>query len=105
MVEFIKNKPNLGSDKGREIAIEFARSMKNYEKRIDLKNAVVSDLFAILRNNSLKEFDGDMIEDTIRALIRMYDGLVFSKESGMGYFSSDVNSNLGYIYSFYPDEI
>ena len=92
MVRYVENKPNLSDSKGREIAIEFARSMNNYEKRIDLKNAVVSDLFAILRNNSLKKIDGDMIEDTIRALIRMYDGLVFSKESGMGYFSSDVKS-------------
>ena len=105
MVKYIENRPNLGDSNGREIAIEFARSMNNYEKRIDLKNDVVSDLFAILRNNSLKKFDGDMIEDTIRALIGMYEGLGFSEGTGMGYFSSDVNSSLGYIYSFYPDEI
>ena len=105
MVEYLKNKPNLSDSKGREIAIEFARSMNNYEKRIDLKNAVVSDLFDILRNNSLSTFDGDIIENTIIALLEMYEGLNFRKGSSMGYFTGDINSNLGYIYSFYPHEL
>ena len=105
MVEYIENKPNLGDNNGREMAIEFARSMNNYEKRIDLKNSVVSDLFDILRNNSLKTFDGDIIENTIIALLEMYEGLNFRKGSGMGYFTGDINSNLGYIYSFYPSEL
>lgn len=106
MIKYIKNHINLGNDEGRSIAIKFARSMNSYEKRSDLKDSVINDLFKILRNsNSLSEYDGDLIEDTITALIREYNSLEFRKGSGIEYFSSDINSDLGYIYSFYPDDL
>ena len=51
MVKYIEGNVNLSDREGREKAIEFAKSMNNYEKRTDLKDYIVDDLFRILRSN------------------------------------------------------
>ena len=103
MVEYIENKKNLSSELGRMQAIDFAKSMINQKKSIELKNEVVNDMFNILKcNRELTEFDGNLIQDTIEALLSDYDNLDFDNKFDIRFFSSDINSNLGYIYSFYP---
>ena len=106
MVEYVEGNVNLSDREGREKAIEFAKSMNNYEKRIDLKDYIVDDLFRILRSNiNLKNMQGLVIEGLIRALITEYEKLEFSPRSGMPYFKDDINADLGYIYSFYPHNL
>lgn len=105
-MEYIEDKINLGTDSGRLNAIKFAKSMINNEKNVILKNVVIGDMFNILNSNeNLSEFDSYLIENTIDALLNDYENLNFNDSRDIVYFSSDVNSNLGYIYSFYPHNL
>lgn len=99
-MEYLENHKPLGSDEGRDMAIEFVRLMSS-EKEMHKAACFIKPLLKELK--SIKS-DDNILKGAIEGMEYAYN-VDFTKQSSVCWYLSDISSDLGYVFSFEPDEI
>ena len=99
-IGYLKNRMPLGSEEGRDMAIEFTRLLKT---KNDKHKAVcfIKPLLEELKKINNKDV---IVEGTIDGLEYAYE-VDFTDDNSVQWYLSDMEGNLGYVFSFNPHEI
>lgn len=96
---YIDNHKLLGSEAGRDMAIQFLETLKSDEayKAVCFIKPLLKDLESI-------DSDNGIVKNAIDGMEVAFN-IDFTCKTSIFYYTEDMKANLGYVYSFYPDEI
>lgn len=96
---YIEGHKPLGGEVGRDMAIQFLETLKS-----DEAHKAVCFIKPLLKELKSIDSDNHIIGNAIDGMEVAFN-TDFTCKTSISYYISDMKGNLGYVYSFYPDEI
>ncbi|MCR1821277.1 hypothetical protein [Terrisporobacter muris] len=99
-MDYLGGHKPLGSDEGRDMAIEFVRLMTS-EKEMHKAVCFIKPLLEELQSI---DSDDNILKGTIEGIEYAYE-VDFTDKDSVHWYLADMRGNLGYVFSFNPYEI